>query len=98
MVHSLKVKNSRNYNVSGTFTYYFISLKRKQFFSLVPVYYGISLLQTLNPSPEGVHNNGSRCIRQIPWENEVGVRWLFTGLFREHFSLIFVRLNFDLSL
>ena len=55
-----KVKNCRKYNASGTFTYYFISLKRKQFFFLVPRYYGLSLLRTLNLSPEGVGNNGSQ--------------------------------------
>ena len=36
-----KVKNCRNYNASGTFTYYFISLKRKLFISRT------SLLRTL---------------------------------------------------
>ena len=42
-----EVKNCRNYNASTTFTYYFISLKRKQLFSLVPRHYGLSLLWTL---------------------------------------------------
>ena len=41
---------------SGTITYYFISLKRKQFvFSRTP-----PLLWTLNLLPEAVRNNGSR--------------------------------------
>ena len=35
-----EVKNCRNYTASGTYRYYFISLRRKQFFSLVPGYYG----------------------------------------------------------
>ena len=54
------VKNCRNYNASGTFTYYFISSKRKQFFFTYLRYYGLSLLRTLNLPPEGVRNNGSR--------------------------------------
>ena len=33
------------------YIYYFISLKRKQFFSLVPRYYRLWLLQTLNLPP-----------------------------------------------
>ena len=32
-----EVKNCRNYNASGTFTYYFTSLREKEnFFSIVP--------------------------------------------------------------
>ena len=59
--HQLKeVKNCHNYNASRTFTYHFISLKRKQPFFLVPHHYGLSLLWTLNFLPEGVRNNGSR--------------------------------------
>ena len=55
-----EVKNCRNYNASRTFTYYFISFKRKQLFFLVPHHYGLSLLWTLNFLPEGVRNNRSR--------------------------------------
>ena len=55
-----EVKNFRNYNASRTFTYYFISFKRKQLFFLVPHHYGLSLLWTLNFLPEGVRNNRSR--------------------------------------
>ena len=55
-----EVKNCRNYNTSRTFTYYFISLKRRQLFFLVPYHYGLSLLWTLNFLPEGVRNNGSQ--------------------------------------
>ena len=58
---SLKeVKNCRNYNASGTFIYYFVGLRETVFFSLVPRYYGLSLLRTLYISPGGVRNNGSR--------------------------------------
>ena len=31
-----EVKNCRNYNASGTFTYHFTSLREKNFFSIVP--------------------------------------------------------------
>ena len=47
-------------HASGTFTYYFISIKENNFFSLVPRYYGLSLLRTLYFPPVGVRNNGSR--------------------------------------
>ena len=65
-----EVKNCRNYNASRTFTYYFISLKRKQLFSLVPRHYGLSLLWTLNFPPEGVRNNGSR-LQLVSWSRFV---------------------------
>ena len=42
MVHILvkEVKNCRNSMLLGRFTYYFIRWKRKQFFSVIPRYYG----------------------------------------------------------
>ena len=50
-----EVKNCRNYNASGTLTYYFISLRENNFFlSRTP------LLRTLYIPPGGVRNNGSR--------------------------------------
>ena len=55
-----EVKNCRNYKAYGTFPYYFVSLQRKQIFSLGPSYYGLSLLRTLSLTPEGVRNNGSQ--------------------------------------
>ena len=45
-----------NYNASETFTYYFISLNKTQMISLLPRYYGLSLLRTINLPPEGVRN------------------------------------------
>ena len=55
-----EVKNCRNYKAYATFPYHFVSLQRKQIFSLVPSYYGLSLLRTLSLTPEGVRNNGSQ--------------------------------------
>ena len=41
-----KVKNCRNYNASGTFTYYFISLKRKLFISRTPLLRTLAITDT----------------------------------------------------
>ena len=48
-----EIKNCRNYNASGTLTYYFISLKRKQFFfSRTPLLRTLAIADT-KPFPRG---------------------------------------------
>ena len=42
------------------FSILFRKFIEKQIFSLVPSYYGLSLLRTLSLIPEGVRNNGSQ--------------------------------------
>ena len=68
MVHINKeVKNCRNYKASGNFPYHFVSLKRKQSFSLVPRFYGLSLLRTLNLPPRVSAITGVDCNKEMSW-------------------------------
>ena len=81
------ITDSRYYRNVSTFlppsTTFFhkFRLGENNFFALIPCYYGLSLLQTLNlpPDHEGVHNNRSRLNHLISdWTTCLCVNWTWS--------------------